>query len=183
MKEDRSVPPWIAVVVGVAVASAAATPFWFLFAFRWGEGAVWQGFQDLSRNVWRLIALLLASAVVHELLHAAGWVLWGKAPWKAIRFGVHWQMLSPYAHLTVPITARPYRWGVALPGLVLGVLPALAAVITGGGALFVYGLVMILAAGGDLVVLGLLSRVPGDWFVQDSAHRVGAVVWPRGGGT
>ncbi|HEY8342431.1 MAG TPA: DUF3267 domain-containing protein [Calditerricola sp.] len=179
MKEDRTISPWVAVIAGLVAASAVAVPLFCWFTALWGRETFWWGMGLLVQNTGTLVLVLVVSVVFHELLHAVGWVRWGKAPWRAIRFGVHWLTLSPYAHLTVPIPARPYRWGAVLPGLVLGLFPALAACITGNGALFAYGLVMILAAGGDLVVLVLLSRVPRDWLVQDSAHRVGAVVWPR----
>ena len=178
MPQDRSVSAWVAVVGGAAAASVVAAPLWFLFVARWGKGAVWQGVDVLFVDLWSLVALMTVSAAVHELLHAVGWTMAAKVPWRAVRFGFHWPTLSPYAHLTVPVAARPYRVGTALPGLVLGTAPAGAALVTGNGAWLVYGLTMLLAAGGDLVVLVLLSRVPGDWLVQDSAHRVGAVVWP-----
>lgn len=183
MARDRSVSARVAVVGGAAAASVVAAPLWFLFVARWGKGAVWQGVDVLFVDLWSLVALMAVSAAVHELLHAAGWTMAAKVPWRAVRFGFHWPTLSPYAHLTVPVAARPYRVGTALPGLVLGAAPAAAALVTGNGAWLVYGLTMLLAAGGDLFVLLMIARVPGHWTVQDHAGRVGVrVLAPADGG-
>jgi len=167
---------WGGIVGGLAASSLVAAPLWFGFEAKWGAGRFAAGWWALSENVGRFAAILVASAVIHELLHAIGWTVAGRKPWRTIRFGFHWFSLSPYAHLTVPMAAGPYRVGVVLPGVVLGLIPAIVALVTGNGVWLAYGLTMILAAGADLVVLVLLLRVPGDRLVQDHPRRVGVVV-------
>lgn len=91
-------------------------------------------------------------------------------------FGINWRTLTPYAHIKVPITARAYRWGAFMPGLVLGLIPCLIAVLTGSGWLLVVGAVFILVAGGDFLVLWLLRGVPAGALVEDHPTAIGCRV-------
>jgi hypothetical protein len=74
------------------------------------------------------------------------------------------------------MAAGAYRFGAAVPGVVLGVLPALAGLATGGGALFLFGLLFTLAAGGDALILWLLRDVPAARLVSDHPTRAGCLV-------
>ena len=49
-----------------------------------------------------------------------------------------------------------------MPALLLGLLPAIVALFTGSGWLLVFGLIFTIAAGGDMVILWTLRRVPGN---------------------
>jgi hypothetical protein len=65
--------------------------------------------------------------------------------------------------------------GAAAPGLLLGVVPAIAGAVTGAGAVAAFGWLMTLGAGGDMVVLWLIRSVPGHVPVQDHPTRAGCV--------
>ncbi|MBM7097701.1 DUF3267 domain-containing protein [Bacillus sp. H-16] len=60
--------------------------------------------------------------VVHEFLHAAGYVYIGKASWRDVKFGIIWKQFMPYAHCRVPLRINHYRMAVFLP-VILGVVP------------------------------------------------------------
>jgi len=124
-------------------------------------------------------AVIGVSAVVHEALHAVGFRAFGGVPWRSIRFGVNWRLLTPFAGTSTPMSARAYRWAGALPGLVLGVAPAVAGLALGSGWLASYGAFMLGAAGGDAVALWAIRRVPSGARVRDSRHRVGCEVLAR----
>jgi hypothetical protein len=98
----------------------------------------------------------------------------GRVPWREVRFGL--KGLVVYAHCRVPMKASAYRVSVALPGVVLGVLPGLIGLIRGNGWLTVYGALMSIAALGDLIVLWLIRRVAGDTRVQDHPRAPGCIV-------
>jgi hypothetical protein len=122
------------------------------------------------------VLLLVVGAVLHELIYGASWALFGRKSWRYIRFGINWKARMPYAHLQVPITARAYRWGSFMPGLVMGLIPCLTAVLTGAGWLLVAGAFFILGAGGDFVVLWLLRGVPAGALLEDHPSAVGCRV-------
>jgi hypothetical protein len=116
-----------------------------------------------------------AGTVLHEALHGLGHV-WGNASWSDVRFGMHWNALTPYARCAIPSRARSYRLAVALPGLVLGALPLAAGWWTGHWLTTFYGFLMLVAAAGDLLVLWILRGVPSGAWVQDHPEEVGCIV-------
>jgi hypothetical protein len=145
------------------------------YAARWGA-------DSLERGVYQLLhpAVFLLSvgggAVAHELIHALGWAWFARRPLSSIRIGFHWRGVSPYAHPKDPMPVGPYRAGALLPGLVLGLGPAAAAIALGWPALMAWSLVFTLAAGGDLIVLWLLRGVEAGRVVRDHPTRAGCEV-------
>ncbi len=131
---------------------------------------------------WLAVALLfLAGVAVHELLHAAGFVLGGAAP-ATVRIRVHWPTLTPYATCSTLVSPRAYRVAGALPGVALGLVPAVVGVALGQGALTVWGALFTGLAAGDFVVLWLIRDLPADALVQDHPARLGCRVVPRPAG-
>lgn len=134
---------------------------------------------DLSGVLgWFLVPVFLFSIVAHEGLHAVGWAVLGGILWRDIRFGVHWRTLTPYAHCRVPMTAASYRFGIALPAVVLGLVPWVVGVATGHPGLFLFGMTLLVAAAGDLLILMMLGPVPKECLVIDHPAAVGCRVAP-----
>ncbi|MHA2610598.1 MAG: hypothetical protein V2G48_04135 [bacterium JZ-2024 1] len=44
---------------------------------------------DLTVGLWPFVLALVAGFVAHELLHAVGFLAFGRIPRRAIKFGVH----------------------------------------------------------------------------------------------
>ena len=114
-------------------------------------------------------------SVAHELLHGVGFILGGVA-WRQVRFGVFWQLLTPYATTSTPMPARTYRLATALPGIILGLLPTIAGLITGSVVVTTYGAFMLAAAGGDAIVLWVTRHLAADVVVRDCKNAVGCEV-------
>jgi hypothetical protein len=129
-------------------------------------------FLDLSC----LLPVILIGVPLHEMLHAIGWVVFGKKAFSDIQLGFQWKMLTPYAHLKVPINAFGYRMGTLLPGLALGLVPFLIGLATGDGWLCMLGLFFIFAAGGDLLTIWILRKLDASDLVLDHPSRVGCLV-------
>ncbi len=123
---------------------------------------------------WQHALALLPLTVAHEGLHGVGFLLAG-APRSQLRFGFSLKRLTPFAHCSAPMRARGYRVSVVLPGVALGLVPAILGVATGFGWLTVIGAVMIGAAGGDLAVLWAIRRVPRDVSVRDHPSKPGCL--------
>ena len=143
------------------------------YALLWGPASLVAG---IGRLGWWSIGVILAGIFVHELLHGLGWKWFGGLRWADIKFGFQWKALMPYAHAEVPMTARAYRWGGALPGLVTGLLPALAGLALGNPVLLLFGAVFLLAASGDAMVLWAIRRVPAQAKVLDHPSLPGCLV-------
>jgi len=117
-------------------------------------------------------AAVLASLLAHELLHAAGFLLAG-VPASEIRFGIERRTLSPYAHTPAQMPARGYRLALMAPGVILGVLPAAAGLITGSNLLAALGMFQLIGATGDMYVLWLMRKLPADALVCDHPTLLG----------
>ncbi len=118
----------------------------------------------------------LISIVIHEILHALTWIVAGRLPRSAVKFGIHRRTLSPYTHLKVPVRVNVYRLGTLMPGFVLGILPYVVALITGHVPLFMLSVLNTLSALGDGIILWLLRRVPPTVQVEDHPNRIGCYV-------
>jgi len=123
-----------------------------------------------------LIAVVLLGVVVHELIHGITWVIFGRKPFSAIKFGVQWKTLTPYAHLKEPVEVNAYRMGAFMPGFILGILTYILSIVLGDGNLFWFSLVHTCAAGGDWLILWLIRNVKAGMQVEDHPTNAGCYV-------
>lgn len=123
-----------------------------------------------------LVAAILLGVLVHELIHGIAWVIFGRKPFSAIKFGFQWKSLTPYAHLKEPVEVDPYRIGGFLPGLLVGILPYFLSLAFGNGNLFWFSLIHTSAAGGDWLILWLLRNVKSGTLVEDHPTNAGCYV-------
>lgn len=125
-------------------------------------------------QVMLFMGAILVGVVVHELLHAIGWMVVGRVKWRDIEFGI--KSMTPYAHCKVPINAAAYRVGVLLPGITLGLIPGWIGCAINSGWLAAYGTVMFISAAGDLMVFCLIRDLPSTVQVLDHPSEVGCQV-------
>lgn len=111
---------------------------------------------DLSFSFRGYIVFLLALiflTVLHEVIHGLTWGFFAQGHLHAINFGVIWKALTPYCTCTEPLTKWQYVVGVVMPTLIVGFVPAVIAVVIGNSWLMALSAVMILAGGGDFLIL------------------------------
>ena len=123
-------------------------------------------------HVGLLVLGTMLGFVVHEALHGLAFRA-GGAPWRTISFGFIWKYGAFYAHTTTPITARAYRRVLVLPGLVLGLLPAVAAVALESALGTWLAAVMLMGAVGDLLLLWMARDLQPGQLVVDHRERPG----------
>ena len=104
------------------------------------------------------VAAILVAIPVHELIHGLTFCLFTKGKFKSISFGFNRQALAPYCTCTEALTKRQYLAGLLAPCLLLGVLPGVAAVILDSIWILLFSAVMLMSAGGDLLIARLLLR-------------------------
>lgn len=123
-----------------------------------------------------LAAVCLAGSWLHEALHALGWRFAGRISEDAVRIGWSAAALAPCAILDMPVSASAYRFGVALPGMLLGAAPALIGLACSSPWLLWFGILLSVAALGDALVLLRLRGVPAGSLVHDHPSRPGCTV-------
>jgi hypothetical protein len=176
---DATVPMLTAHAIGIGVFLGACALCLPIYLACWGPFPLLRGAIRFT-HLWETVPLLIALVVAHELLHALGFLVFGRVERRAIRFGIQWKTITPYAHCGVPVTARVYRAAVALPGLLLGILPCIIALTFGSGWLLIWGALMTMAAGGDAAILWAVRSVPGPLLVSDHPTRAGCMVIAAG---
>ena len=127
----------------------------------WGT----ESFVATFRHPLAGITLLLSyplGIILHEVLHAVGFVMYG-APWKSIRFGM--LKLTAYCQCNSPVSAQGFRSAVALPGVVLGLLPALIGLVFCLPWLTLFGGLFTSSALADALTLWTLRSVPAHSFI------------------
>jgi hypothetical protein len=160
----------LGVLVMIPLIAVILLPFGLLHGWLAAtEGLAWLGGHFLA-----FVIIFVASVILHEGLHALGWLVLGRVPWSEIRFGI--KTATPYAHTSAPMQARAYRLSAALPGLVLGAVPGVISWFTGSGLLMGYGALMLSAAAGDAVILWLIRDVEAGQRVQDHPTEAGCRV-------
>lgn len=147
-----------------------------IYIYRWGGAQFKTGFDALFANFIVFLAVFILGIVLHELIHGFSWMLFGRKPLSAIKFGFQARTFTPYAHCTVPLRVNPYRIGAAMPGILLGLLPALIGIFNGNGWLLAFGLLFTTAAGGDMLILWLIRNVGSDKLVEDHPTQAGCYV-------
>jgi hypothetical protein len=142
----------------------------------WGRPA--EAIPDVIFDSGAFFLAIGLAVIAHEALHAVGFRYFGGAPWKAIRVGVQWRTVTPFARALVPVSARAYRWTAALPGLALGALPMVAGVLLDVPFASGFGVLMLAGAGGDAAIVWAMRHTPDDALVLDCPHALGCLVVP-----
>lgn len=135
-------------------------------------------FSFTSPQILLFFVTWIAGMVVHELIHGITWSLFSKQRWKAIDFGFIVKYLTPYCTCGEPLSFWPYVTGALMPTLILGVGVYLAGLFTGSYALALWGLLNILAGGGDLTILWRIRKHRKS-LILDHPYQVGCVVFDK----
>ncbi|MCR5373008.1 MAG: DUF3267 domain-containing protein [Solobacterium sp.] len=128
------------------------------------------------------LLLYLAMIVVHELIHGITWSLFSEHHWQDIDFGIMLKLLTPYCTCAVPLAEGPYIAGALMPLIVLGILPTIAALVIGSMLMLEVGLMMIVSAAGDILIVWKLRRHrtdAKDIIILDHPTEAGTVIFER----
>lgn len=130
------------------------------------------------------IVLFVVLIVAHELIHGLTWSLFSEHHFKDIEFGFMKEFLTPYCTCTIPLSKSQYIWGALMPCILLGILPTALGILLGSSLLFWIGIVMILAAGGDImIVIKVMAfkkqRESTEILVYDHPTQAGSVILER----
>lgn len=174
----------ISIVKANVMAILTALPFAVLFVVLFVilapyESGSWSN--SILKNELILLAAIVVSIPVHELLHGAGWLCFCKNGRKSINFGVIWKNLTPYCHCSETLKISQYYVGLVIPFFVLGVIPCVISVINGSILLLLFGIFGIVGAGGDTTIGCLIFRYIGkNALLLDHPSECGCAVFVKG---
>lgn len=173
-KEKKTINLYTANRVALAITGLAALFFGILYYLMWRPR-----FSFSLRQSLLLVFLFLVGIVLHELIHGFFFGLFAKNGFKSIRFGVMWQLFTPYCHCKEPLKIKHYFLGALMPALLLGVIPAVISLFNGSSMLLLLGIIFTGAAAGDFMVVWLLRKEHPDTYVQDHPSEAGCFVYRK----
>jgi fermentation-respiration switch protein FrsA (DUF1100 family) len=176
---ERTVRPTTAMMIAFAAIPAAMLLLVLPFQWRWGLAAPRLPAGREVAAALGFVALLMAGLLLHEALHLAGYHFFGRVPRESARLSFGRAALAPQVSCEQPIPAGAYRWILALPGLALGVLPALFALAIGSWAVLIWAIWSLVASAGDIACLWAMRGLPADAPVRAHPTRVGYQVFGR----
>ena len=127
-----------------------------VFALGYSLFIMRNGFDSITLSIRELVLFivgLIVLTVLHEFLHGFVWGLYSEHYYKDIEFGFMKQYLTPYCTCTMPLRRGPYIAGALMPLIALGILPTIASIFNGSYLMLVMGLIMIVAAAGDIMIV------------------------------
>lgn len=140
----------------------------------WDKALFLEGFRNFRSSYTYLILLL--GFLIHEIIHICSYLFFGNASLKDLKIGFQFKTVTPYAHCSKSMTITAYRISALMPGLMLGLLPAIISLILGNAYLFILAIIFTVAAGGDLLLIYLLRNVSPKELVKDHPHKAGCLV-------
>lgn len=130
--------------------------------------------------IW--LVSFLALTVVHEGIHGLTWSRFTPNGFRDIDFGFMKEYLTPYCTCATPLSKGAYILGALMPLLTLGILPWIVSILCGSWLLLSIALVMILAAGGDMLIVLEVLKARSDTkeqLVYDHPTQAGCVLFER----
>ncbi len=148
----------------------------------WGSMILNQINTNLIANfgMWSLLigfSVFAAGIVAHELIHGLTWATYANKGIKSMKYGVIWKFMTPYCHCKEPLLMKHYITGTLMPGIILGFIPSILAIVTGSFVLFLFGLFFTLAAGGDFMMINILRKESMNIFIQDHPSKIGCYIY------
>lgn len=130
------------------------------------------------------IVLFFMLILAHELIHGLTWSIYAKHHFKDIEFGFMKEYLTPYCTCTTPLPKSHYILGALMPCIVLGIIPTMIGILLGLHLLFWIGIVMILSAGGDIMIVWKVLAFKKqdsskETLIYDHPTQAGSVIFER----
>ena len=148
------------------------------YALFWPGNLTIDAFRNAMPNnpIW-ILAILAGGIILHEGLHGITWALFCKRGFRSIQFGFMTRLLAPYCHCTEPLERSRYIAGGLMPGVVMGILPAVLALAEGYLGWLLLGIFFTFAAGGDFAMMWLLRKLPPESLVRGHPSELGCFVY------
>jgi hypothetical protein len=158
-----------------------AIPMGFIYFSIWYGDWNFNSSTALSINftLWNIVIgllILFALSIMHELLHAIGFLIFGKVNWSDIAFGVKWKSLTPYGYCKIPVKAIVYSIALILPTILLGVIPLTIGLLIKAKYLYLIGTLMIVGGFGDMIVVWMIRAVPKERMLIDHPGKLGCLM-------
>ncbi len=105
--------------------------------------------------------------ILHEVFHLIGFMIFGKAKYKELHYGLNLKLGVAYATTTKPLRNDAMKKALLLPFWTTGVIPSLIGFTYDSFLLVLLGAFLIAGAIGDFFMYKELRKFPKDALVKD----------------
>lgn len=123
------------------------------------------------------IVIIFIVTVIHELLHAIGWVIISRKGWSIIKFNIN--AMIPSCACKVVLEKKQYLVGVLTPFIVLGIGSIIFLIVYPGTLSLLTMLVVFVEAGGDLVIAFNILKEKNDTLISDHPTKAGYIAYNK----
>ncbi|MEK8200352.1 MULTISPECIES: DUF3267 domain-containing protein [unclassified Lysinibacillus] len=131
-------------------------------------------FKDFHFSFWNMIVgtvlfviLYIIFIVLHEAFHLIGFMIFGKVPLKALKYGINLELGVAYATTVQPLSNQAMKKALLLPFWTTGVLPTIAGFYFNSTVLIIVGAFLMAGAIGDFAMYKELRKYPKQALVRD----------------
>jgi hypothetical protein len=143
--------------------------------------AIW-GIEELDfsstrfrlNNLFFLVGLV-TGIVVHELVHGLTWILLTRKGFRHLSFGL--MKGGAYCHIDVPMVKHHYVIGALMPLFLVGIVPLVVAFCIGSLLWLLLGVIFVVSAIGDIMIVWAIRKEPADALVYDHPTEGGCFVY------
>ncbi|WP_342470765.1 DUF3267 domain-containing protein [Ureibacillus sp. FSL K6-3587] len=130
-------------------------------------------------NFMLFLAGYFALIVLHELFHLIGFVIFGKAKWKQLDYGINAKLGVAYATTKKSLPNHAMKKALMLPFWTTGMIPAVMGLIFNNQLVLLLGAFLIAGAIGDFYMYKELRKFPNDALVKDDPQLPKLYVYPK----
>jgi hypothetical protein len=186
--EKRTIDLVRANVYGVAILVPITLVFGLPYYLVWGNPFAPERLRALAASMpgsspiilmLAVVAMLVLGIVLHELIHGLTWSIFTRNGFRSVKFGILKEMLTPYCHCKEPLKVKHYILGALMPAVVLGAIPAIAAILVGSVGLLAFGIFFTMAACGDFLIVNLLRKESRNSLVLDHPSEAGCYIFKK----
>ena len=133
------------------------------------------------KNISIIFLLFITGIIAHELIHGVVFAVYSENKFKSIKFGVMpaSKLFTPYCHCKEVLNIRHYRIALIMPSILLGIIPAMISIIIGNIFLLFWGVVFIMAGGGDILMFVKTLKEKKDSWILDHPTEAGYYVYKQ----
>lgn len=114
--------------------------------------------------------LYVVFIILHEAFHLIGFMIFGRVPFKSLKYGVNLELGVAYATTDKPLPNHAMKKALLLPFWTTGVLPTIAGFYINSTVLLLVGACLMAGAIGDFAMYKELRKYPKDAIVQDDPN-------------
>jgi len=133
------------------------------------------------KNLAIYLLILFILIVIHELIHGIFISIFAKNRFKSVKFGIApaRKLFSPYCHSKEKLKINHYRIVVIMPLIIMGIIPTIISIIIGNLFLLFWGIIFIMAAGGDALIFLKTLKQKGDSWIFDHPTEPGFYAYKK----